>query len=185
MRTTNSIPGLSCGGLEFFTDKGKTKFLRNGKVRPLARLDFPIIEKIKKKIGADAELDAELKHHHPDSEWKRIEMFIRCRYGGIDHFSDMDNGELTAGDFWPCPLRGKCRSEGIICRSPVYEGVEIEKEEVKMIQLLTTADTNETIADKLAMPMGTFHLVKKNLYNKLNVFTKQELTIIAIKLNLI
>lgn len=185
MKTANFIPGLVGGDLEFFIERGKAKFLQNGKVRPIARLAFPVIEKIKEAISADPTLETELKHHHPDSEWKRIEMFIRCRFGGMDYIADMQKGELSDGEYWPCPLRGICRSEGIICKSPSYEGQPIDKDDVKMIQLLTTSQTNEVIADELHLPMGSFHLAKKNLYRKLNVFTKQELTKIAIKLNLI
>ena len=185
MKRTNFIPGLICGSLEFFNKGGKTKFLQSGQVKDLAELPYPIIEKLKKIISANPELEEELKFHHPDSEWKRIEMLCHCRYGGLDFFPDVENGDMKDGDFWNCPLRGSCRSEGIICKNPKINNIEIEPTEVKLMQLLTTSDTNDVIAEKLSLPLGSFHLMKKHLYQKLNVATKQELTLLALKLNII
>lgn len=185
MRTSAFIPGLICGGLEFFNKGGKTKFLQSGQVKDLSELPYPVIEKLKKIISSNADLEEELKFHYPESEWKRIEMLVHCRYGGLDFFPDVENGEMKDGDYWACPLRGSCRSEGIICKNLKFNDVEIEPTEIKLMQLLTTSDTNDVIAEKLEIPLGSFHLLKKHLYQKLKVATKQELTLLALKLNII
>lgn len=179
-------PGVLCPSVEFFNHKEKTKFIHSGQVKDLEELPFPVIETIRKVIEENEALQAELKFHHPESEWERINMFCKCRFGGLDFYPDMKDGKLNDGDYWDCPKRGTCRSEGIICKNPIFAGNEITPTEVKLIQLLTTTETNENIAEILSIPLGSFHLLKRNLYEKLgNIQTKQELAIIAIRLNLV
>lgn len=183
---TVTYAGLLCDSVEFFTRKGRMKFIQSGQVRSLSELPFPIIETIKKTIQENEDLKTELEFHHPDSEWDQIEMFCSCRFGGLDFYPDLKDGKLSDGDYWDCPVRGNCRSEGIICKSPVFKGKSLSKDEVKLIQLLSTNETNESIADTMGTPLGSFHLAKKKLYEKLgNIQTKQELTLIAVRLNLI
>lgn len=178
-------PGLVCEGVEIFTSNGSTKFIKNGTVKNINELPFPIIETIQKVIDDNQKLKAELEFHHPNSTWKQIEMFCKCRYGGLDFYPDMKSGELSEGDYWDCPVRGSCRSEGVICNSPKYNGQVLSNIEIQLIQLLSTTKTNETIADKMHIALGSFHLIKKKLYKKLQIQTKQELTLIAVRLNLI
>lgn len=179
-------PGLVCDSVEFFSRDGQMKFIQSGQVRSLSELPFPIIETIKKVIQENEELQTELEYHHPESEWGQISMLVNCRFGGLDFFPDLKDGKLSDGDYWDCPVRGNCRSEGIICKSPVFQGQSLSKDEVKLIQLLSTTETNENIAQTMEMPLGSFHLIKKRLYEKLgNIQTKQELALIAVRLNLI
>lgn len=178
-------PGLVCDGLEIFTRKNQTKFIKDGIVKDLEELPFPIIQTIQAEIANNKKLARELNYHHPGDEWKQIEMFCKCRYGGLDFKADITNNKLNDGDYWDCPLRGNCRSEGIICHNPKYNGYTLTTIEIKLIQLLSTNATNDSISDSLSLPLGSFHLIKKRLYEKLKIQTKQELTKIAFRLNLI
>ena len=182
---TNIYPGLVCDAVEIFTTGGQTKFIHSGQVKNIEELPFPIIETIRKVIIENDSLKEELEHHHPGSEWDQIAMLSRCRFGGLDFYPDLKDGVLSEGEYWDCPLRGNCRSEGIICKSPVYNGSKISNEEVKLIQMLATTEKNESISEHMNMPLGSFHLFKKQLYEKLGIQTKQELALIAVRLNLI
>lgn len=178
-------PGITNNSIEFFTHKGDVKFIQSGRVKPLEDLGFQAIEQIKAVLSSEPEVQKELESIFPNSEWQQIKMFVKCRYGGIDFTPDIKEGELKSGDYWDCPLRGMCSSEGKICKQPIYKNQELTFDEVKLIKHLTTTKTNETIAGELGMPLGSFHLMKKNLYQKLEIQTKQELTIIAVRLNVI
>jgi DNA-binding NarL/FixJ family response regulator len=72
-----------------------------------------------------------------------------------------------------------------LCQAPRYNNVEISFTEVKVLKALATTDTNENIAHKLNMPLGTFHLLKKKLYQKLGIQTKPEAALISRDLNLL
>lgn len=182
---TNVYPGILDNSIEFFTSDAGVNFIQSRRVKPLHELSYAVIEKIKNVINNDVEAKEELESVHPNSEWQQIEMFVKCRYGGLDFTPDVIDGEFNCGDYWDCPLRGSCASEGKICKVPTYNSERLSFEEVKLIKLLTTNMTNESISFEMNLPLGSFHLMKKKLYEKLQIQTKQELTIIAIRLNLI
>lgn len=178
-------PGIFDNSLEFFTINDQVSFFQSGKFKSIIDLPNEIIEKIEEVIATEEGVADELESLHPFSKWSQIETFVKCRYGGLDFSPDMSNGELKRGDYWDCPLRGICKSEGTLCKVPEYKGQELTFEEVNLIKLLTTTRTNEAIASDMNTPLGSFHLLKRNLYQKLQIQTKQELTIIAVRLNFI
>ncbi|MBX9886650.1 MAG: LuxR C-terminal-related transcriptional regulator [Flavobacteriaceae bacterium] len=92
---------------------------------------------------------------------------------------------MQDGEYWECPNHGNCKSEGILCKLPTYNEQRLDKQEVKLLQLMASNMTNEVIADELAMPLGSFHKLKKNVYDKLGIQTKQEGTMVSFFLNLI
>lgn len=186
MQTQNKIlPGLLCDSVEFFMDGKDMKFLSSGKVKSFYDLPFLVFQLLREKINGDAPILKELMRMHPDSEMKRIEQYVICNFSGLDFTADINNGVLQEGEYWPCPLRGICPGEGIICKPLVYEGQVVNAVEIKMIKLLVTDLTNEVMAEEMCLPLGTFHKVKKNLYQKLNVSTKQEIAMIAVKLSIV
>lgn len=184
---TLTYPGMDCNGIEFYVKDDQVRFIHHGKITNLVDIPFAVIQIIKEEIEKDLEAKAELLFLFPNSEYKRIEMFIKCRFGGLDYTADIDaDGNIQPGEYVDCPLRGKCASEGILCKSIRYNNTVLTSLDIKLIKLLTTTLTNSTIADELNIPLGSFHVVKKNLYQKLgNIQTKQELTRIALKLNII
>src|SRR5690606_32617200 len=96
-----------------------------------------------------------------------------------------ETGKLQDGEYWECPLRGKCTSEGVLCKMPKVGAERLTPTEIKLIQLSTTDKTNDVIAEEMQLPLGSFHKSKKLLYNKLNINTKQCLTRMAMALNFI
>jgi DNA-binding CsgD family transcriptional regulator len=163
----------------------EVKFLNNGKILPFCDLSNDTIAVLEQAINDDLSVKLELLDHYPNSKLKRIEMFAKCRFGGLDFKADIFEGKMQEGEYWACPNRGNCPSEGILCKMPLVNGQRLTKQEVEMIQMLCTDATNEYIAYELELPMGSFHKFKQNLYQKLQVQTKQEIVRIAFQLNLI
>ena len=187
MTTTSQkiYPGLICDSVEMFQDGGQLLTITNGTVKPFRELSFYYIQIIREAIQKDQSANYELHRMHPDSEMKRVEQFAICNFSGLDYVPDIQNGVLQEGEYWACPKRGHCPGEGKICKSLKYNGKALSPVEINIIKLLTTDITNEAMASDLLLPFGTFHLVKKKLYEKLGVATKQEITIIALQLNII
>lgn len=186
--TTNDnkiLPGLMSPGIEFFVHEDKVKAFSSGRTISFSEVSFTYMQILKEKIDSDNKVKEHLQAMHPNSEIKQIEQFVRCRFGGLDYQADMTTDEIQEGEYWDCPLRGMCKSEGVLCKAISFKESVLNNIDIKLMRLLTTNSTNEVIANELNMAMGTFHLAKKNLYKKLDVQTKQEVTLIAIKLNLI
>lgn len=183
--TTRIYPGLNCSNIEFFNDKDKVKAFSQGKIHDFYDLPFSILMVLRDALSKENDTDTILKDWLPESEMKRLEKFVSCRFGGLDFTPDIKNLTLGHGEYWDCPLRGTCKGEGIVCKQLVYNNHTLTAKDIKAMRLLSTSITNEGLADDLDMPMGTFNLFKKELYKKLNIQTKQEAVVIAVELNLL
>lgn len=180
-------PGMLPGtGTEFFNYENEDFVIENGVTKPFEQMGTYTMQILLREMNTDSAVLNELIILHPDCEMKRLKKFTRCRLGGLDFHPDIQNGELQKGEYWPCPLRGNCRSEGILCRLPHFQGKQLTNQDVTLIQMLTSDRTNEVIADEMELAPGSLHKAKKFLYKKLDqAQTKQKITQIAIFLNLI
>lgn len=182
---TKMYPGMTCNGIEFFFQDPEMKIIQHGHVKPFDEISYQTSQIIKEAIEASIETNAALVEMHPFSETKRIEQFVKCRFGGLDFQADIIDGELQDGEYWACPFHGSCKHEGTLCKLPKFNNQRLTKDEIKLMQLSTSDKTNDVIAEESAMALGTFHQFKKNLHKKLGVQTKQEITKISFFLNLI
>jgi hypothetical protein len=178
-------PGLADSSIEFFADGEETKVIQNCKVLPFSEVSFSVIQLLDEEIEKDPLVKIHLLDMHPTSKIKRTEQFARCRLGGLDYHADIKDGQLQEGEYWECPKRGSCQSEGILCKLPSYNGKRLQPQEVKLLQLTATNKTNDVIAEELNLPLGSFHKLKKILWSNLGIQTKQEGVMISFFLNLI
>ena len=186
IQTSNRMfPGMMDTATEFFVSLGEVKIIQNSKVLPFCEISSATMQILEEAINNDKAAKLELFDMHPTSKMKRIEQFAKCRFGGLDFQGDIKDGELQDGEFWEWPNHGNCKSEGILCKLPTYNNQRLEKQEVKLLQLMASNMTNEVIAEELGMPLGSFHKLKKNVYDKLGIQTKQEGTMVSFFLNLI
>jgi DNA-binding CsgD family transcriptional regulator len=188
MQTHNNIslyPGLLCDSVEFFRFGKQLKFMTSGAVKPFYELSSMHYQLLREQAHADKDAWEVLMIMHPDSEMKRIEKYTSCNFSGLDYTPDIERGELQKGEYWDCPERGSCIGEGKICKPLTFNGQVISKLEIEIIKLSVTDKKNEAIAQELLLPLGTFHLIKKKLHEKLGVASKQQLVLIAIALNII
>lgn len=179
------LPGILDGGIEFFISGESVKTLASGKVNDFTDLPFATIQMLREEIEKDKEVKMHLLDMHPNSEFKRLEQFVRCRFGGLDYQADISANGVQEGEYWDCPLRGNCASEGVLCKSVTINGNALDGGDIELAKRLSTDQTNELIASEMDLPMGSFHLKKKRLYEKMGVRTKQELTILSHRHNLI
>lgn len=178
-------PGMLCSSTEFFVSDGAVKIIQNSKVLPFCEISSATMQILDEAINSDLAVKLELFDMHPNSKMRRIEQFAKCRFGGLDFQGDLKDGVLQDGEYWECPNHGNCKSEGILCKLPTYNHQRLEKQEVKLLQFMASNMTNDVIADELSMPLGSFHKLKKNVYDKLGIQTKQEGTMVSFFLNLI
>ena len=186
MTNSNILPGMVNRSVEVFVVENITKALHNGKVIDFTELPLGIIELLKEAIKSDKQLELALHDWHPTSEWKRLEQFATCRLGGLDYNDDITpDGKIQDGEYWPCPNRGSCQYEGVICKLPVINNHRLTTDEIKLMQLSSTELTNDVIAEEMNMPLGTFHKAKAQLHQILGIQTKQGITKICSFFNFI
>lgn len=183
--TIKTYPGMLCNATEFFNDGDQIKIIQSGRILPFCEISSATMQILDEAIQADKQVNLELHDMHPTSKMKRLEQFARCRFGGLDFEGDIENGILQDGEYWPCPNHGNCKSEGILCKLPIYNKQRLTKEDVLLLQLTATNKTNEVIGEEMNKPMGSFHKAKKSLYQKLSIQTKQEGAMVSFLLNLI
>ena len=183
--TQQAYPGMTDCSTEFFLFEKELKVIQNGNVKSFTELPFNTIQILSEAIDADLTTKLALHDMHPISQTKRLEQFAICRFGGLDFQGDINNGELQDGEYWPCSKHGNCDHEGVLCKLPCVNGNRLTKKEVHLMQLTSTDKTNDVIAEEMNLCFGTFHQIKKFLYEKLCVQTKQEVSIIAKSINLI
>jgi hypothetical protein len=185
MTQTKTFPGMACTSTEFFQHEKELKIIQNGTIKNFAESSFCTIQILKEEIEKNEAIKAALNELHPDSEMKRIEQFVLCRFGGLDFQPDIKDGIVQDGEYWPCPKRGQCSFEGTLCKLPKINGHRLNDLEILLMQKTSTDLTNDVIAEEASIPLGTFHKVKKELYEKLSIKTKQELVKVAIFFNII
>lgn len=184
--TTNILPGMSGHSVEFFKDGEDLKTIHKGNIiSDFASAPFFIIDALREEVRFSPLTEKALLELHPNDELKRLKQLATCRFGGLDYEADIQDGRLQDGEYWPCPIHGSCAHEGVLCKLPVVNGERLEATEVKLIKLLVTDRKNEVVAIELNIPLGSLHLAKKKLYAKLGVQTKQELALLANRLNIV
>ena len=182
----NYYPGMITNEVEFFTTGEELKVIHNGKIYSFNELDSSILKILKDAMMNDQDAHAVLIKWFPNQELKQIEKFTQCRFGGLDFNPDINSaGKLQKGEYWECPFRGQCSGEGIVCRNIQYKGQIITNDEILLVKSLVTDMTNDEIAEELNLKLGTLHFKKRVLYEKLEITTKQELTLFAVKYNIV
>lgn len=186
MINQNYYPGMINSEIEFFTTGETLTFIQNGKMLPFSKIDSTIYKMLKDEMHKDIDAHLALMDWHPNNEQMQVEQFTKCRYGGLDFNADITaSGRVQKGEYWECPLRTNCKSAGLVCKNIKVHHQPITIDEVQLIKLLVTDMTNDVIAMELKIALGTLHLKKRVLYEKLEISTKQELTIFAFQYNII
>src|SRR5690606_310225 len=110
MTDTKIYPGMISQEVEMFVVENELKFIQNGKVGSFAELPYAAFQILREAVENDVEAQQHLHIMHPTSEYRRIEQFTKCRFGGLDFKGDLCNesGQLQDGEYWECPLRGNC-----------------------------------------------------------------------------
>lgn len=185
MNSTKLYPGMLDKSVEFFnTDKG-LKAIANGSVIDFSDLPIELHRLVKRIYDNNIEAQQVLMEWYPNNPAKRLETFVKCRFGGLDFTPDISDNEIQDGEHWSCPLRGVCKGEGKICKPVTYNNHPLDATEINILRLLSTDLTNEAIGSEMKLPMGTLHKIKQKLYEKLNIRTRPEATLVVVSLNLL
>jgi len=100
-----------------------------------------------------------------------VRRFLKCNFSNIDDKFDIDEERLVF-EYVPCPLRGECRLEGLVCK-PRFSS-SLSSAELRVLELLYRGTPKMLIAEKLYLSQYTVENHIKHAYKKLEVHSEAE-----------
>ena len=114
---------------------------------------------------------------------QRIVMrFIKCNYSPCDNKPDVLNGTFANIEYVPCPLRGECKLEGVVC-NPKYKPT-LRPAEMRVMKKWYEGLNEDEIAESLYLSPCTVHNHIRNSYARLGIHSRSEFVKYAVLHNL-
>ncbi|WP_354667226.1 helix-turn-helix transcriptional regulator [uncultured Duncaniella sp.] len=176
---------------EFFTFECEVwSRLPDGSIRQLQQTDSDIIDELIEHIAtfypkAHEALCSEYKGCALNRSYYRFRIasrFIRCNFAQLDNIPDFSDSCRCAFEFIPCPLRGECRHEKIICR-PEFDH-KLSAAEMPVLGLWFNGRSIDDIAGQLCLSPHTIHNHIRNAYQRLDIHSRSEFVRYASQHNL-
>ncbi len=109
----------------------------------------------------------------PYFQFLMVNRFCKCNFGNLDNTTkDISREGGFNFERVPCPLRGECKYEGIICGAKFNS--KLSAAEIRVMKLVYDGCNNEDIADKLYLSLHTVKNHIKSAYLKLGLHEKSE-----------
>ena len=167
--------------IEFYTfnDEAWLHFA-DGTAEKLTEAHSDIISAIYEMIeqfypGALAALKKEYERCIPNMSFYRyrtVVRFIKCNFGNIDKTADTDSFGRIHLECVPCPLRGECRLENVVCRPEFAHN--LSDAEMRVMRLWHQGLNKEEIAEQLYLSAHTVNNHIRNAYIRLGIHSKAE-----------
>lgn len=115
--------------------------------------------------------------------WLMVRRIIRCNFGIFDQVPDISADGCLKFEHVPCPLRGECKHEGIICHPK--PSVSLTRKEFEILQYIEQGLTDNEIGDIMFLSGQTVFTHRRNIRRKLGVHSNTGIINVAKKQNLI
>lgn len=157
-----------------------------GKVLPFDQL----VEELAEEIAACyPEAYSALVNHYAGSKLNHtyflrriVARFVKCNFSPADDKPDIKNGSFCNFEYVPCPLRGECHLEGIVCGPKFAQG--LRRAEIIVMEKWYEGWNEDEIAESLHLSPFTVHNHIRNAYRRLGVHSRSEFIKYAIDHNL-
>ena len=177
--------------IEFFTH-GNDVMVRtvDGSVRTLSATDYELIDALCEYLStfyskAYSALCEEYKQsalNQPYFRYRIVRRFVRCNFGGLDDVNDISGSMRCNFEYVPCPLRGECRLDRIVC-NPEFNH-QLSPSELQVLRLVYDGLTEEVIGERLRLSPHTIHTHVRNAYARLDIHSKAQFIRYAAENNL-
>jgi DNA-binding CsgD family transcriptional regulator len=169
--------------IEFYIDPIKpwetvVHDIENVRFRYIKSTDKALIESIIQsvKVKHPEAYDRLLKLHN--SKYEMVIRFLRCNFALNDNRPDINDDFNFEFECVACPLKGGfCKDEGVICNPKVSSVLSIR--EIEVASYLADGVEKESVAELLFISVFTVENHRRNIYAKLGIHNKSELTKIA------
>jgi len=179
--------GLIDSNIEVFSDEKENLFAIHGGIT-IAFFDLPeeIIAAFKEEMLNNTQAIVSLNKHGLKTIDEMLHQYVWCNYGGFDNTPDFitESNDLTK-EFWLCGKRKDCPFVHKVCGQLIAPNEEyLTKQEIRIIQLIAAGLFDAELAETLFIAQGTIIAHKANIFRKLQVNSKNEVTIFAYQNNL-
>lgn len=110
--------------------------------------------------------------NQPYFRYRIVSRFVRCNFGDLDDIPDISQSMRCNFEYVPCPLRGECRLDGIVCH-PEFNH-QLSPAELQVMRLVYDGLTEEVIGERLKLSPHTIHTHVRNAYARLDIHSKAE-----------
>ena len=101
-----------------------------------------------------------------------VQRFIKCNFGNIDKTADIDSFGRIHLECVPCPLRGECKLENVICRPKFAHNMS--EAELRVMRLWFDNFSQGEIAEQLYLSIHTVNNHIRNAYIRLGLHSRAE-----------
>lgn len=105
-------------------------------------------------------------------QYRIVSRFLKCNFSVLDNSPDLSNGVFSNFEYIPCPLRGECKFEHVICRPEFNHS--LSKSEIRVMSMWFDGMSEDDIASSLCLSPHTVHAHIRNSYTKLGVHSRAE-----------
>jgi len=176
--------------IEFFTYEDEVWFREGGELRRLMESDIEIIDGLidlistfyPKAYCALCDLYngcAMNKRYH---RFRIATRFVRCNFAQFDNIPDVADNCRLAFEFVPCPIRGECKLECVVCR-PEFDH-KLSPAELPVMRLWYDGKNIDEISDRLCLSPHTIHNHIRHAYERTGVHSRSEFIRYAAQNNL-
>lgn len=167
--------------IEFFTYSNEVMVrTADGSVRTLSPSDYSLVDEVCDYLStfypkAYAALCEEYKQSALNQHYFRfriVSRFVRCNFGALDNVNDISTTLHCNFEYVPCPLRGECHLDRIVC-NPEFNH-QLSPAEFQVLRLVYDGISEEVIAERLRLSPHTIHSHVRNAYARLNIHSKAE-----------
>ena len=111
-----------------------------------------------------------------------VSRFIRCNFAQLDNIPDISDNSRCSFEFVPCPLRGECKLECVVCR-PEFDH-KLSAAELPVMHLWFDGKSPDEIAEQLCLSPHTIHNHIRHAYERTGVHSRGEFIKYATQNNL-
>lgn len=158
--------------IEFFIDKNGRDLVinENGNYTVFTEKHTELIDFVYDTVGNDypEAFKALEKLYCKSANFKylMIRRFLKCNFSKLDENPDIKEDKSFHLEFVPCPLRGECLVENIVCQ-PKYNS-NLSDREIEIVKLLSKGKTAEEISTELYRSIWTIKNHRNNILRKTN-----------------
>lgn len=166
---------------EFFVYESEIWYrIGEDEMKKLEESNYPVIEEMVDLIStfypkAYAALCEEYKGcalNRPYYRFRIASRFIRCNFGQLDSIPDISATGKCNFECIPCPLRGECKYDRVICR-PEFDH-KLSAAEFPVLRMWYEGHSLEEIAEHLCLSPHTVNNHIRNAYRRLDIHTRSE-----------
>lgn len=182
---------MSLTNTEFFVYECEVWYrASDGTVRQLEEADGGMIDELIDHVStyypaAYAALCDEYKGCSLNRRYYRYRIalrFIRCNFAQLDSIPDFTDHCRCTFESVPCPLRGECRHDRVICK-PVFDH-RLSASELPVLRLWYNGESIDEIATQLHLSPHTVNNHIRHAYQRLGIHTRGEFAKFAAQNNL-